>query len=424
MKKIITLIVLAISWSQMSAQEMIATDFDLYKVKISFKDKHQKEVHGFLYSINDSVIVISDARKKSAYHVGDYSVTKYQLEQIKRIETHKLKGGLVGLLIGIGAGGAIGCIEGRSQYEDSGFGPPEEVLQGVSLAFIGAIVGAIVSRDVVSAKVGKTTHLVERFSDHAIVRGSEIVGHSRLKIFSIKPVQYRRNIKFVIGNKYQAIFEQPIYKGNSLLLGIGYIPMNSIDVVGDQIVNEYELKTHQMLIDVEHLKAVKDFTYGRISESIADISGGRRTESIYLSFDHFLPEYSIPITLDVRSYFGSKPDNQLKPFCEIGVGLSAIKGYDFTALTRDVYPGDHSFAPDFTLEEVVTLGASRFHWKTKLDLGLGFRHQKRKNLFWEIKRDFDLHSSKWERADISEDGIKIKGGFGHWTFAVGYNFGG
>ena len=59
-----------------------------------------------------------------------------------------------------------------------------------------------------------------------------------------------------------------------------------------------------------------------------------------------------------------------------------------------------------------------------MDLGLGFRYQKEKDLFWEIKRYFNAKPSKWRGADISEDDVNVVSGiFENWTLAVGYHFG-
>ena len=347
MKKIIVLFMLFWGWNQVIAQEKIETEFDLYKVKLSFNDKSQRMARGFFYSINDSVIILSDTRKKSDYQTGNYTTTEYPLDQIRKIKANKLHGELGGLLIGSSVAGAIGYTEQWRIANDNFLISREtsSLIVGAGVGVVGAVFGSIVGKDVVSAKINKTNHLAERFNHCAVVRNPEIVGHERFKFFSMDPVLYRRNIQFEMGYKYRIAFEQPIYKGNSLLLGVGYKSINTIHVSGEKIVNRYFLKTNQALIDVENLDMIKDFSYGRVTDGLFDFLG-KESQSIYLSYHDFLPEYSVPITLDARSYFGLKPDNLIKPFCEIGVGLNAVKGYDFSVSNAVHYSYDSAYEID------------------------------------------------------------------------------
>ena len=423
MKKLIVLLVLCMVGGLLVAQEKVMSDFDLFKVSLSFTDLSKKKVRGILYSINDSVIVISDARNKRAYRVGDYNTTTYRLDQIEKIKTKRKNGSLVGFLIGFGVNGTIGFAKSYISEDESclltrGF---SAAINGVGAGLLGGIIGAEVGRDRTSLVVGKTDHLVERFGRYAVVKDPELAQYSRFKIFSISPVEYQRNIQFEFGYKLRVAYEQPIYKGNSILLGVGYFPINDISREGKPIVNQYAIKTRQSTIDIDNLKLINDFKFGRIYDGSLGDFCGRASQSIYLSYDYFLPEYSIPITLDVRSYFGLKADNMIKPFCEIGVGLNAVKGYDFSVSNKLI--NHYDFKQKFVLEEKIVLGDYRFDWETKLDLALGMRYQKRKDFFWEIKRNINVKQSKWRRASITKDGVRVMGNtFGNWTAAVGHKF--
>ena len=131
--KLITLMVIILSMNFVYTQEKVKK-VKIYKTWVSLID--ESEIHGILYQLKDSSILITDIITKESQEIEIKDIQKIKI----RRKNGAGRGAIIGTVSGLVAGGLIGLAEG------DGFFSKEEtaLLSGVFFSGVGAGAGALI----------------------------------------------------------------------------------------------------------------------------------------------------------------------------------------------------------------------------------------------------------------------------------------
>ncbi len=96
----------------------------VYLTKLIFKDKNRPPVKGALFSINDSLVYVSDMIRNNNYYDDIYAYQRYPIQDIESIGIRGRGSRLKGLLMGLVGGSVLGTTVGFAVQKKQNYGAP------------------------------------------------------------------------------------------------------------------------------------------------------------------------------------------------------------------------------------------------------------------------------------------------------------